>query len=322
MYREGNETEDIWKDHSMGLQERITAAATRLANNHKDNKTLRNDAMRAIGGNLTDLRKAMSLQRQFDITTVKRVADLARVLMDGGYLNDLSQMEVKRLLAAVKNSTGRNDIEGNVQKVMDIMVDNQLKNAEATLHRLESIKGTKVDARGVEVQGDLDAAGAHTMKVFKKARAWERTAIEEAMADVQQRMGSADTTVAEEAALDNAGLQFALDYVENITGSKTEEATLRQEIKQAHEDADEKERKTDSYRQYIDMMHEAIRLNKIDRAQAYTMTLWAVSRVTFVRAWPMPKHSRKPRRNVSARFNTMLIATWKADHATSTIYIT
>ena len=104
LYRDPDETEDIWNDQSLGLQERITAAATRLANNHRDNKTLRNDAMRAIGSNLSDLRKAMSLQRTFDMTTVKRVADLARVLMNNGYLNGLTQQEVKRLLAAVKNS--------------------------------------------------------------------------------------------------------------------------------------------------------------------------------------------------------------------------
>lgn len=225
--------------------------------------------MRAIGGNLTDLRKAMSLQRKFDVTTVKRVADLARVLMNGGYLNNLSQQEVKRLLAAVKNSTGHNDIEADVQKVMDIMVDNQLKNAEATLHSLESIRGTKVDARGVEVQGYLDADGAHTMKVFKKTRGWERTDIEEAMADAQQRMGSADAAVADEAALDYAGLQLALDYVENITGSKTEEANMRKEMKQTHDETDERDRDTDAYRQYMDMMREAIRQNRIDRAQAY-----------------------------------------------------
>ena len=138
LYRDPDETEDIWNDQSFGLQERITAAATRLANNHRENKTLRNDAMRAIGGNLSDLRKAMSLQCTFDMTTVKRVADLARVLMNNGYLNGLSQQEVKRLLAAVKNSIGRNDIDGDVQKVMDIMVDNQLKHAEDALHELES----------------------------------------------------------------------------------------------------------------------------------------------------------------------------------------
>lgn len=269
LFRDPDETEDIWNDQSLGLQERITAAATRLANNHRDNKTLRNDAMRAIGGNLSDLRKAMSLQRTFDMTTVKRVADLARVLMNNGYLNGLTQQEVKRLLAAVKNSVGHNDIEGDVQKVMDIMVDNQLKHAEDTLHELEAIRGSKVDARGVEVQGQLDPAGAHTMKVFKKTRGWEKTDIEEAISEAQQRMGSSDVAVADEAALEYTGLQLALEYAENIKDSKVEERKLREEIKQAHDDASERDRATDSYRQYIASLQEAIRQNKIERAQSY-----------------------------------------------------
>lgn len=269
LYRDPEETEDIWNDQSLGLQERITAAATRLANNHRDNKTLRNDAMRAIGGNLSDLRKVMSLQRNFDMTTVKRVADLARVLMNNGYLNGLTQQEVKRLLAAVKNSVGHNDIEGDVQKVMDIMVDNQLKHAEDTLHELEAIRGSKVDARGVEVQGQLDPAGAHTMKVFKKTRGWEKTDIEEAISEAQQRMGSSDVAVADEAALEYTGLQLALEYAENIKDSKVDERKLREEIKQAHDDASERDRATDSYRQYIASLQEAIRQNKIERAQSY-----------------------------------------------------
>ena len=269
LYRDPDDTDDVWTDGSLGLQERITAAATRLANNHRDNKTLRHDAMRAIGGNLSDLRKAMSLQRTFDMTTVKRVADLARVLMNNGYLNGMTQQEVKRLLAAVKNSVGHNDIEGDVQKVMDIMVDNQLKHAEDTLHELEAIRGSKVDARGVEVQGQLDPAGAHTMKVFKKTRGWEKTDIEEALSEAQQRMGSSDVAVADEAALEYTGLQLALEYAENIKDSKVEERKLREEIKHAHDDASERDRATDSYRQYIASLQEAIRQNKIERAQSY-----------------------------------------------------
>lgn len=54
LYRDGEETEDIWKDKSMGLHERTTAAAMRLADKHQENKTLRNDAMRAIDNNLAD----------------------------------------------------------------------------------------------------------------------------------------------------------------------------------------------------------------------------------------------------------------------------
>lgn len=294
LYRDPDETEDIWNDQSLGLQECITAAATRLANKHRDNKTLRNDAMRAIGGNLADLAKSMlghprkkdltdaerrsvdakvgkvaRAQKRFDQTTVKRVADLARVLITNGYINNATSYEIKRLLSAVKNSVGHNDIEGDVQKVMDIMVDNQLKHAEDTLHELEAVKGSKVDARGVEVQGQLDPAGAQTMKVLKKTRGWERTDIEEAISEAQQRMGSSDVAVADEAALEYTGLQLALEYAENIKGSKVEEHKLREEIKQAHDDASERDRATDSYRQYIASLQEAIRQNKIERAQSY-----------------------------------------------------
>ena len=52
LYRDPNEVEDILNDQSMGLQERITAAAARIASQHKENKSLRNDAVRAIGGNM------------------------------------------------------------------------------------------------------------------------------------------------------------------------------------------------------------------------------------------------------------------------------
>ena len=269
LYRDTDETEDIWKDQSMGLQERTTAAATRLANKHQDNKTLRNEAMRAIGGNLADLRKAMSLQRQFDMSTVKRVYDLARVLMNNGYLNGLNQQEVKRLFAAVKNSVGHNDIEGDVQKIIDIMVDNQLKHAEDTLHKLETIKGSKVDARGVEVQGQLDPTGAHIMKAFKDVRGWDMADIENAIDDIVQRMDSSDNAVADEAAIEYVGAQLALEYARNIRGSKVEEKELRDQIKQAHDESSERDRKTDAYRQHIASLHEAIRQNKIERVQAY-----------------------------------------------------
>ena len=294
LYRDPYETEDIWTDGSLGLDEMITRAAVRLSDKHRADKTMKMDAMRAICDNLADLAKSMLghprkkdltdaerrsvdakvgkvalAQMRFDQTTVKRVNDLARVLISSGYLNNLTAGEVKRLLSAVKNSVGHNDIEGDVQKVMDIMVDNQLKHAEDTLHELEAIRGSKVDARGVEVQGQLDPAGAHTMKVFKKTRGWEKTDIEEAISEAQQRMGSSDVAVADEAALEYTGLQLALEYAENIKDSKVEESKLREEIKQAHDDASERDRATDSYRQYIASLQEAIRQNKIERAKSY-----------------------------------------------------
>ena len=79
--RKRNETEDVWLDRSLGIKERISAAAACLSQNQAEDKTLRNDALSAISSNLSDLRKAMSLQNRFDQTTVKRVGDLACVLI-------------------------------------------------------------------------------------------------------------------------------------------------------------------------------------------------------------------------------------------------
>ena len=144
LYRDGDEAEDILSDETLSFDERVTAAAIKLAADNDGDRALRDEAVRAIGGNLSKLRKAMSLQRQFDMATVKRVADLAKLLLSNGYITGLSQYEAKRLLAAVKNSAGRNDIEASIQKVMDIMIDNQLKSGETELREIESIKGSKI----------------------------------------------------------------------------------------------------------------------------------------------------------------------------------
>ena len=118
-FRDG-ETGDIWKDQSVGLQERITNAAIRLSNNQSGDLTLRNDAQKAVVNNLQSLlhsmrnrrgtaqsfvgadRKveagvvgAMNAQAMFDRATVKRVSDLARILMQNGYLSGMTSGEMQ-----------------------------------------------------------------------------------------------------------------------------------------------------------------------------------------------------------------------------------
>lgn len=98
-----------FRDGSLGLEEAITKHAFDLSKSFSDNKELRNEAVRRVGVNLTGIRKAMSAQRHFDVSTVKSVADLARMLMEEGMIDSeqLSQSDIKSLLSAVKNSAGR-----------------------------------------------------------------------------------------------------------------------------------------------------------------------------------------------------------------------
>ncbi|WP_289289084.1 helicase-related protein [uncultured Muribaculum sp.] len=292
-FRDG-ETGDIWKDQSVGLQERITNAAIRLSNNQSGDLTLRNDAQKAVVNNLQSLlhsmrnrrgtaqsfvgadRKveagvvgAMNAQAMFDRATVKRVSDLARILMQNGYLSGMTSGEMQRLLSVVKNATAMHDIADSVQKIMDIMVNNQLRNAEGALRQLLSIRGSKVDARGVEVQGVLDVDGQHTMEVVKKAMSLSEDDITDRIAEALNRMGDPDQTIADQAALEYAGLNMALDYVQNIANSKAEEKTLRDSLKTAKEDRDAGRMTDDAYKQFVEATEDAIRKNKVERAEAY-----------------------------------------------------
>ena len=258
-----------FRDGDLGLEEYITKMKTDIMQANADNLQAKRDAMRAIGGNLNHLRQAMARQREYDITTVKSVADLARILMDANLLDDLSKYETKRILGAINNVVGKQDVSRYVQKVMDIMVDNQLRIGANTLGRLLSIRGSHVDARGIEVQGELDPDGQRIAQVVRKSTSLPKDDIDNRIAEAINRMSSIDQAIADEATLEYAGLQIARQYVEDITESKAEEKALRDSIKQAKEDKDAGQMTEDAYRQYVASTEDAIRQNKIERAEAF-----------------------------------------------------
>lgn len=259
----------LFRDGDLGLEEAITKMkADAAAANGADFKA-KQEAMRAIGGNLSNLRRAMARQREYDITTVKSMTDLSKILLDAGLLDDLSKYETKRILSAIKDAVGREDTSKQVQRLMDIMVDNQLRMGANYFGRLLSVKGSRVDARGIEVQGELDPEGQKIAQTVKKATTRTLEDIENMMAEAINRMSSTDQAVADEAALEYAGLQIAHQYAEEIRESKSEERDLAASIKDAQEEYKQGNMTRDAYLQYKAATEEAIRQNKIERAEAY-----------------------------------------------------
>lgn len=258
-----------FRDGDMGLDETITQMKIAASQANADNWQAKQKAMKAIGGNLNKLRQAMARQREYDLSTVKSITDLAKVLLDNGLLDDLSKYETKRILSAVNNAHGKQDTSNQVAKVMDIMVDNQLRMGANMLGRLLSTRGSRVDARGIEVQGQLDPDGQTIAQVVRKATSLPKSDIEERIAEALNRMGSDDQAVADEAALEYSGLLLAHQFAEDITDSKAEEKALRDSIKQAKEDLDAGMMEKDAYHEYVEATNDSIRQNKIERAEAY-----------------------------------------------------
>ena len=259
----------MFRDGDMGLDETITQMKIAASQANADNWQAKQEAMKAIGGNLNKLRQAMARQREYDLSTVKSITDLAKVLLDNGLLDDLSKYETKRILSAVNNAHGKQDTSNQVAKVMDIMVDNQLRMGANMLGRLLSTRGSHVDARGIEVQGQLDPDGQTIAQVVRKATSLPKTDIEERIAEALNRMGSDDQAVVDEAALEYSGLLLAHQFAEDITDSKAEEKALCDSIKQAKEDLDAGMMEKDAYHEYVAATNDAIRQNKIERAEAY-----------------------------------------------------
>lgn len=266
---EENEKTTRFRDGDMGLDEYVTKIKVEAAKASGDNLAARHDAMKAIGGNLNKLRQAMARQREYDTTTVRSVTDLARVFMDEGLLDDLSKMEMKRILGSVNRVVGRQDTAKEVQKVLDIMVDNQLRLSAKAFGSLLKVKGSKVNAAGVEVQGELDVRGQQIVQVLKKGIRMQPDEVQAQIDDALDRMGSDDAAVADAAGIELDGLLTAKWYIQEIKGSKTEEQALRDSIKEAKEEKDIGNMTEAAYRQYVAATEDAIRQNKIERAEQY-----------------------------------------------------
>ena len=200
MFRDGSE-------ELKGIVDKMKADVERLHEGELDD--LRSGA-RAIGGRLSELNKAMRLQRAYDMSTVASVTELAKTMLKNGLLSEMSDYDVRRLLSVVNNVHGKGDIRPYVQKVVDMMVGNRLRNVSKAFDKLLAMRGKKVDARGVEVQGELDLAGQRMADVVWKGIGMSDDDVEYLYADAQDRMMSANGAEAAAAATDYAGWQIVM----------------------------------------------------------------------------------------------------------------
>lgn len=259
----------LFRDGDMGLEETITKMKVEASQANADNWQAKQDAMRAIGGNLNKLRQAMARQRAYDLWTVKSVTDLAQILLDNGLLDDMSKHEYNRILSAVKNVHGKKDISKYVDKVMDVMVGNQLRAGETRLGRLERIRASKVDAKGIDVQGQLDADGQAIMKAFRSAKPLSVEELDKKILEATDRMSNTNEQIAANAALEHTGLLLAKQYVDGVSESKKAVAQFKDEVKKAEEEMNAGQMTEEAFRQFKDAIDETIKQLKIDRIEAY-----------------------------------------------------
>ncbi|MBQ8051630.1 MAG: hypothetical protein IJ197_08690 [Bacteroidaceae bacterium] len=253
------------------FEESITKAMLELSRRNKQNLQNRMDAIAAIKGNLQQLRMAMARQREYDRSTVNDIVRLVRMLMDTGFVSDMTTYEVRRLLAMVNSATGREDISQQADKILDLITSHQIRQCKSILGKQISIRASKVNQSGVEVQGKLDVEGQRMVNALKEGMGLYEATIDERMSECLDKMGDASDEVAQKnAALEYQGLMLAKQYLEDVKASEQEEKDLKHALSQADE-----ERRAgrfgsyDQYKEYVQSLRDSIMQNRLERVEAY-----------------------------------------------------
>lgn len=242
------------------------------------------DREKAMNAEFYHIRRMMSSQRTIDKNTANAVVQFARRFMALGYGDNLGRGAINKLLRIVRNSVGtkQKHMNENLYQVMNLLMDNQLRNLDNAVVKTMSIKELKENAKGIQVQGKLELRGQATIKAFRNAigQRLSSAAIDEKISGLIDRMTD-DKENAASYQDELLGLQFAKQYIESIDGSRADAAEI-ESLKKEEIDSYNKgtgkytDKDNRNYNEHMDILrsyNEALFTNKLDRMKSYATLL-------------------------------------------------
>ena len=222
-----------------------------------------------INGHLSKIRMATAAQREYDQKTIKSITDLATMLISKGMIGTRAKHEMIKLLAITRDAVGKKDLSVSADRLFDLMIANQLRYGKDLLSQYLKVRGKKVDARGVEIQGKLDVQGQQIMQTFKEAITLSAEALAERIAIAENNLESSSETVRRNAENDLVALNLAQQYIDEISESEIEEKNLRKDIKDDEALYKDGKVSREVHNQFVKATYEAIRENRMQRVNAY-----------------------------------------------------
>lgn len=228
-YGEALGKHEIWKTapnkdeyERMAEDEIVSKVALMDAVQHPFSEYARLKAMKA---EFQHMRHVMQNQKVYDQNTTDAVVQLAKRFMSLGYGDDLGRGSINTLLTIVKNSTGKksHEISQHLYQVMDVLMNNQLRNFDRAVMKTMSIKELKENAKGIQVQGKLELRGQTTIKAFRDAVSSRISSdkLDEKISNLIDKM-AADKKNASSYQDELLGLNLAKQYVDYIDSSRND----------------------------------------------------------------------------------------------------
>lgn len=280
---------EIWKTaphkdeyDRMAEDEIISKVALMDAVQHPFSEYARLKAMKA---EFQHMRHVMQNQKVYDKNTTDAVVQFAKRFMSLGYGDDLGRGSINTLLTIVKNSTGKKsyEISQHLYQVMDVLMNNQLRNFDRAVMKTMSIKELKENAKGIQVQGKLELRGQTTIKAFRDAVSSRISSdkLDEKISNLIDKM-AADKKNASSYQDELLGLNLAKQYVDYIDSSRNDaieiEDMKRMEI-EGYKDRKgiyKGERTKALLQEHVERLNqydEALFNNKVERMDRYSQLL-------------------------------------------------
>ena len=288
-YGEAQGKHEIWKTapnkdeyDRMAEDEIISKVALMDAVQHPFSEYARLKAMKA---EFQHMRHVMQNQKVYDQNTTDAVVQFAKRFMSLGYGDDLGRGSINTLLTIVKNSTGKKSYEISQQlyQVMDVLMNNQLRNFDRAVMKTMSIKELKENAKGIQVQGKLELRGQTTIKTFRDAVSSRVSSdkLDERISNLIDKM-AADKKNASSYQDELLGLNLAKQYVDYIDSSRNDAIEIEDLKKLEIENYKDRkgiykgERTKALIQEHVERLNQyddALFNNKVERMERYSQLL-------------------------------------------------
>lgn len=270
---------------NMTIKEQTLKMSVMLADRHSEDVAVRDAAVEALGKTLGNIRKAMYAQRTYDFNTVRSLGTVADILISSGTFLPEGPGEVKRLYGIMKRGIGHaytddagvehvtqseKDYNAAVESLMDLFVSNQLKLSGKFLDEVMKIRGSKVNARGVEVMGELDVEGQIMVRGMKDYMNKGVQAIHDRMDALDDIIANGNDAASMNAAAEKMGLELAEQYVAEVSDRVAQEKVMRDQLRDMTSQWDPS-MSGDARKAYTEQkraLRESIRKIRIERADA------------------------------------------------------
>ncbi len=278
-FRDGDDMQN------MTIEEQTLKLAVMLADRHSGDVAVRDAAVEALGKTLGNIRKAMAVQHTYDFNTVRSLGAVADILISSGTFLPEGPGEVKRLYGIMKRGIGHaytddagvehvtqseKDYNAAVESLMDLFVSNQLKLSGKFLDEVMKIRGSKVNARGVEVIGDLDVEGQIMVRGMKDYMNMDVQAIHDRIDTLDDIIANGNDAASMNAAAEKMGLELAEQYVAEVSDRVAQEKVMRDQLRDMSSQWDPS-MSGDARKAYTEQkraLRESIRKIRIERADA------------------------------------------------------